>query len=167
MKRLSLLPTKGTFTTLLNGLAEYRVSPQLSQVATSIMNQLMQSSKSIPGIKVEIDHINSLLKICYRSKDFDLALDTYDQLIKGNKKVKANKDTYLYLLKIASISNINEPEKFYEIAKDIWEKLNRNRDDRSVAIDNDLVCGIIKIYRDSGHVSEAFEIVDNVYRIGK
>ncbi|CAJ0646277.1 8692_t:CDS:10 [Entrophospora sp. SA101] len=166
MKRLSLPFTKGTFTTILNGLADYRISPQLVEYATSLIKQLVQSSESRPEIKLEIDHINSLLKICYRSKHFQLALDTYDNLIKGNKKVKENRDTYLYLMKIGSISNINESEKFYEIAKDIWEKLikkQKSNDDGSVVIDNDLVCGIIQTYNNSGYTSEAFEIVDSIY----
>ncbi|CAJ0837999.1 4278_t:CDS:10, partial [Entrophospora sp. SA101] len=169
MKRLSLPFTKGTFTTILNGLADYRISPQLVEYATSLIKQLVQSSESRPEIKLEIDHINSLLKICYRSKHFQLALDTYDNLIKGNKKVKENRDTYLYLMKIGSISNINESEKFYEIAKDIWEKLikkQKSNDDGSVVIDNDLVCGIIQTYNNSGYTSEAFEIVDSIYGFG-
>src|SRR5688500_1190385 len=99
MKKLLLLPTQEAYTAILKSLSLFHFSPTTVLQATSIINQIIQSSQTRQEITLEIGHANYLLEISQRVKKFNFALETYDNFIRSGK-LKPNADTCLQILKI-------------------------------------------------------------------
>nr|CAG8501881.1 3990_t:CDS:2 [Entrophospora candida] len=104
--------------------------------------------------------------------NFNVALETYDNLIRSGR-LKPNKETYLRILNICSANCSKQPETTYELATDVWNKLVKHDDQQSkeandaVIVDNELVSGVISVFKDTKHPHHAFDIIDNTYGFGK
>ncbi|CAJ0625705.1 5842_t:CDS:2 [Entrophospora sp. SA101] len=104
--------------------------------------------------------------------NFNVALETYDNLIRSGR-LKPNKETYLRILNICSANSSKQPETTYELATDVWNKLVKHDDQQSkeandaVIVDNELVSGVISVFKDTKHPHHAFDIIDNTYGFGK
>ncbi|CAJ0825505.1 12559_t:CDS:2, partial [Entrophospora sp. SA101] len=102
----------------------------------------------------EIEHVNLLLATCQKAYNFNVALETYDNLIR-------------------SANSSKQPETTYELATDVWNKLVKHDDQQSkeandaVIVDNELVSGVISVFKDTKHPHHAFDIIDNTYGFGK
>ncbi|CAJ0626219.1 15438_t:CDS:2 [Entrophospora sp. SA101] len=131
---------------------------------------MLPTQETYTAILKEIGHVNCLLTICQRAKNFDVALKTYDDLIRSGK-LKPNRKTYLQILKMCSANGVRQSEKAYELATDVWNKLvkdDQNKDNpNAVVVDDGLINGVIAAFKFTNHIPEAFVIVDDFYGIGK
>nr|CAG8526058.1 2800_t:CDS:2 [Entrophospora candida] len=131
---------------------------------------MLPTQETYTAILKEIGHVNCLLTICQRAKNFDVALKTYDDLIRSGK-LKPNRKTYLQILKLCSANGVRQSEKAYELATDVWNKLvkdDQNKDNpNAVVVDDGLINGVIAAFKFTNHIPEAFVIVDDFYGIGK
>ncbi|CAJ0910867.1 7447_t:CDS:2, partial [Entrophospora sp. SA101] len=112
--------------------------------------------------------INGFLNVPIKE---DLKCQSYYSMRSG--RLKPNKETYLRILNICSANSSKQPETTYELATDVWNKLVKHDDQQSkeandaVIVDNELVSGVISVFKDTKHPHHAFDIIDNTYGFGK
>ncbi|CAJ0911812.1 3318_t:CDS:2 [Entrophospora sp. SA101] len=144
-----------------------------SKMSIILFNEMKRLSM-LPSQKsyTAIEHVNLLLATCQKAYNFNVALETYDNLIRSGR-LKPNKETYLRILNICSANSSKQPETTYELATDVWNKLVKHDDQQSkeandaVIVDNELVSGVISVFKDTKHPHHAFDIIDNTYGFGK
>ncbi|CAG8506079.1 9374_t:CDS:2 [Acaulospora colombiana] len=178
MKRFSLQPSQNTYTLLLNGLAEYRALPDNILHARAIIDSIRRASRTKSTFKLTVGHANALLKVCFRTNEFQALLNNYDALFyQGGTALIPNKETYTIVLSACAKNCRKYSDQAYELAMSIWEsvyekamtsvrKPARRAAEQEDAIDDDLVCSVLLTFRNSGEIEKGFEVIKDIYGIG-
>ncbi|CAG8521187.1 13828_t:CDS:2 [Acaulospora morrowiae] len=178
MKRFSLQPSQNTYTLLLNGLAEYRALPDNILHARAIIDSIRRASRTKSTFKLTVGHANALLKVCFRTNEFQALLDNYDALFyQGGTALAPNRETHTIVLSACAKNCKRYSDKAYELAVSIWESLYekamvsvrkpaRRAAEQEDVIDDDLVCNVLLTFRNSGEVEKGFEVIKDIYGIG-
>ncbi|CAG8444527.1 15640_t:CDS:2 [Cetraspora pellucida] len=168
MKRFALQPNINTYMLLLNGLAEYRALPDNVFHARAIVDSIRRAGRRKSEFQLKTEHANALLKALVNNYDTLFHPGSYGALT-------ANRETHTIVLRACARNCVKYPNTALPLALNIWNKVFqkaiehlkkpgiRTEED---AIDDELVCAMLLVFRNSDQIDRGFLMLKEIYGIG-
>ncbi|CAG8680687.1 3862_t:CDS:2, partial [Racocetra persica] len=177
MKRFALQPSINTYMLLLNGLAEYRALPDNVFHARAIVDSIKRAGRRRSEFQLKTEHANALLKVCFNANEFQALVNNYDTLFHPGSygALTANREAHTIVLRACARNCIKYPNLAFPLALDIWNKVfqkaiehlkNPGVRTEEDAIDDELVCAMLLVFRNSDQIDRGFQMLKDVYGIG-
>ncbi|CAG8814598.1 3040_t:CDS:2, partial [Cetraspora pellucida] len=177
MKRFALQPNINTYMLLLNGLAEYRALPDNVFHARAIVDSIRRAGRRKSEFQLKTEHANALLKVCFNANEFQALVNNYDTLFHPGSygALTANRETHTIVLRACARNCVKYPNIAFPLASNIWNKVFqkaiehlkkpgiRTEED---AIDDELVCAMLLVFRNSDQIDRGFLMLKEIYGIG-
>ncbi|CAG8594344.1 16008_t:CDS:2, partial [Gigaspora rosea] len=177
MKRFALQPGINTYMLLLNGLVECRALPDNVFHARAIVDSIRRAGRRKSEFQLKTEHANALLKVCFNANEFQALVNNYDTLFRPGSygTLTANRETHTIVLRACARNCNKYPNVAFPLALSIWDKVFqkavdhlKNPDIRTEedAIDDELVCAMLLVFRNSDQINRGFQMLKDVYGVG-